>query len=74
MNTCKSCKYFTLEWSRLSAIKQGDGIGECRKHAPKGPVALGWAHQGEAGSSHAAIMSPFPFVPDDDWCGDYASR
>jgi hypothetical protein len=68
--TCGNCKFFSATMSKRSALRPEEGIGECRRYAPRGPVALGWAH-GKEGESHAAIMSAFPFVPDDDWCGEF---
>lgn len=72
---CGDCLYFTATLSKHSAMKPQPGVGECRRYAPRGPVSLGWAYTGkDAGEHHAAIMSAFPFVPQDDWCGEFKDR
>jgi hypothetical protein len=71
---CGECQYFTTVLSKNSAMRPEDGTGECRRHAPRGPVALGWVQRAKDGEHHAAIISAFPFVPDDDWCGEFLAR
>ena len=71
---CGDCKFFSAKLSAVSALRPEAGVGECRKNAPRGPVALGWAHRSGEGEAHAAIMNAFPFVPADDWCGEFAKR
>lgn len=71
---CKDCRFFTATLSRISALKPAEGVGECRRNAPRGPVVLGWGVAGKPDDYHSAIMSAFPFVPDDDWCGEFQPR
>ena len=71
---CGECKFFSRTLSKISALRPEDGVGECRRNAPRGPVALGWAQRGIDGETHAAIMNSFPFVPDDDWCGEFSAK
>ena len=53
----------------MSSVKYRDGMGECRKNAPRGPVALAWMDGDDI--RNQVIMSPFPIVPRDDWCGEF---
>lgn len=71
---CSNCRFFSTSISKVSALKYSDGIGECRRNAPRGPVALAWGGAGEPEHQHLAIMSPFPFMPDDDWCGEFSLK
>jgi hypothetical protein len=68
---CANCRFFSATISQVSALKYVDGIGECRRNAPRGPVALAWAGADEPDHQHRAVMSPFPFMPADDWCGEF---
>lgn len=70
-STCGTCSYFRAKTSRISGFKYIDGVGECRRRAPRGPLVIGWGHEGESEMAHRAVMTPFPLVPDDDWCGEY---
>jgi hypothetical protein len=49
-----------------------EGVGECRKNAPRGPVALAWTDGSDV--KNAAIISAFPMVPHDDWCGEFQPK
>jgi len=69
---CGDCRYFTSKLSTISALKPRDGVGECRRNAPRGPITMGWSGAGKPEDHHAAIMSAFPFVPEDDWCGEFS--
>ena len=69
--TCKQCRFYTARLSSISALRPKDGVGECRRNAPRGPVVLGWSVVGKPEDHHSAIMSAFPFVPEDDWCGEF---
>ena len=72
---CGVCKFYSATQSRQSALRPIEGVGECRRHAPRGPVALAWSTgTGGGGDFNSAVMSPFPFVPADDWCGDFEKR
>jgi hypothetical protein len=71
MTRCKDCRFFAVHLSRVSALKSAAGVGECRRNAPRGPVVIGWSHGGEPVAVHSAVVNPFPFVPDDDWCGEF---
>ena len=71
---CGDCKYFSATLSPLSALRPVDGFGECRRNSPRGPIALGWMQKGSDGETHAAIVNAFPFVPEDDWCGDFKAK
>jgi hypothetical protein len=71
-NSCSTCLHFCAQVSRISGLKYIEGVGECRRNAPRGPFVFGWGHQGESELAHRAVVSPFPFVPDDDWCGEYS--
>lgn len=71
---CGDCRFYTTTLSRISALRSKEGVGECRRNAPRGPITLGWGGAGEPDTQHSAIMSAFPFVPDDDWCGEYSPR
>jgi hypothetical protein len=73
MTTCATCRYWTDKMSAVSALKPADGVGECRRHAPRGPVSLGWTHT-SGDEVHRAVMSAFPFTPHDDWCGEHKLR
>lgn len=73
--TCKTCRYFRSGVSSISPVRYKDGIGECRRNAPCGPVHLTWNEaRGEDSKINVASMTPFPIVPSDDWCGDHSSR
>ena len=71
---CADCRFFCVTVSRVSALKYVDGIGECRRNAPRGPVVFAWGAAGEPEDQHRAVMSPFPFMPADDWCGEFERR
>ena len=68
---CKNCQYFAATLSRLSALRPQEGVGECRRNAPRGPAVLGWSAPGEPEHNHTAIMSPFHFTSTEDWCGQF---
>lgn len=68
--TCETCRFFTMKMSKASAFSYSAGVGECRRHAPRGPVEL------ERGTNfsqvfNVMIMTAFPPVPFDDWCGEH---
>ena len=67
--TCASCRYFRAGVSSVSPARYRDGVGECRRHAPRGPVHLAWSQNDE---THVVTLTPFPIVPADDWCGEHA--
>lgn len=67
--TCVNCRYYRAGGSSISAMKYLDGVGECRRNAPRGPVQLAWSHGTEA--MHVVTLTPFPPVPHDDWCGEH---
>lgn len=72
---CQRCAFWEPRLSRLlgeNADAVAPGIGECRRNAPRGPVALGWA--GEGHPLHSAVMSPFPLTHCEDWCGQWQSN
>lgn len=69
---CANCRYWASKQSRLAVLKYPDDVGECRRHAPRGPVVLG-AYDPK-GKTHAWLLSPFPVSPDDDWCGEWAGK
>ena len=71
---CQTCRFFSATLSDASSLRYRDGIGECRRYAPRGPLTYAWGGQGEPEHQHVAVMSPFPFVPLDDWCGDYQPK
>lgn len=71
---CGECKFYSATLSRNSALRPIEGVGECRRNAPRGPVALAWSSGTEDVNYNRAIMSAFPFVPDDDWCGEFQKR
>lgn len=68
---CADCKFWCSTLSSLSTVRYREGVGECRRHAPRGPVALAWMEGEEI--RNQAIMSAFPLVPSDDWCGEFVS-
>jgi hypothetical protein len=72
--SCGTCKFYADKLSRKSSVRYEEGVGECRRHAPRGPVSLGWSRiekPEQATETHVGIMTPFPLVPNDDWCGDF---
>ena len=70
-DTCKFCRYYSPDLSTISAVKFLPGVGECRRHAPRGPVVLAWMEGDDV--KNQAVFSAFPPVPHDDWCGDWRS-
>lgn len=66
---CSACAYYRHGVSSISAVRYKDGIGECRRNAPRGPVQLAWSRGDE--ETHIVTMTPFPLVPHDDWCGEF---
>lgn len=68
---CDQCRFYSAQVSKVSALKYVEGVGECRRNAPRGPVALAWGGAVEPEHQHRAVMSPFPFMPADDWCGEF---
>ncbi len=70
--TCGTCRFFRDGLSMLSSVRYRDGIGECRRHAPRGPLVLAWQHADDSSTRHMPIITPFPVVPADDWCGEHA--
>lgn len=70
MMKCADCRYYRSGVSSLSPIKYRDGIGECRRHAPRGPVVLA---TGQA-ETMPITLTAFPILPDDDWCGEFSPR
>jgi len=71
---CGSCRFFAAQISRISALRPIEGVGECRRNAPRGPLTIGWAGEGNPEHEHRAIISSFPLVPDDDWCGEFSPK
>lgn len=73
---CSDCRFYSVNVSSISTAKYQDGIGECRRHAPRGPLVLGWTTPSAGGDdiviTHRPIVSPYPFVPNDDWCGEFS--
>lgn len=74
MTACTTCRYFRAGVSAISPVRYKDGLGECRRHAPRGPVHMTWSHGGEGKELHVATMTPFPIVPADDWCGEHSQK
>lgn len=68
---CANCRYFRSGVSQISPVRYKEGLGECRRNAPRGPVHLTWGHEKEL---HVASMTPFPIVPADDWCGEHSAK
>lgn len=69
---CEACRYFAAKLSSLTAFKLREGVGECRRYAPRGPVTLGM-NAGKADDGlRIAVVSGFAHVPADDWCGEFA--
>lgn len=60
----------------MSAVRYKDGIGECRRHAPRGPAQLAWTMETpeKSASTHIVTLTPFPPVPHDDWCGEWQTN
>lgn len=69
---CRDCKYFSDVLSSISTVKFREGVGECRKNAPRGPFVMAWM-EGDDLKAHA-IFSAFAPVPHDDWCGEFYDR
>lgn len=69
---CEHCKFWSHALSSMSTVKYQPGVGECRRHAPRGPVALAWMEGVEI--RNQAIMSAFPPMASDDWCGEFVVR
>lgn len=74
MSTCKMCQFYTNKLSSVASFRFRDGVGECRRNAPRGPITIGWGKPGQDELENSGVMSPFPFVPDDDWCGEFQPR
>jgi hypothetical protein len=73
---CSDCRYYAAKQSSVSTLSYVEGLGECRRNAPRGPLVLGWTSPAEGTDTiaHRPIVSPFPFVPADDWCGDFEQK
>lgn len=73
---CENCRYFTMKLSKHSNVRLPEGMGECRRHAPRGPVNLAWTQDAGDGNAplHAAIISAFAPVPVDDWCAEFSPK
>lgn len=71
---CGTCRYWTDELSAVSSTRYREGVGECRRHAPRGPIVLAWQHGDDAEQADRPIITPFPIVPHDDWCGEHVQR
>lgn len=71
--SCGTCRYFAAQLSSISTVRYREGIGECRRHAPRGPLVLAWQHNDHDSGmqQHRPIITPFPLVPVDDWCGEH---
>jgi hypothetical protein len=74
MTTCIACRYFRAGVSSISPVRYKEGLGECRRYAPRGPVHMTWSHGDGDKEMHVASMTPFPIVPADDWCGDHSPK
>ena len=66
--TCETCKFWSPELSKSSALKFGPNIGECRHHSPRGPIQYHWPKRQ---TTVAYAVSAFPPTGADDWCGEY---
>lgn len=69
---CETCRYYRSGVSAISPVRCSNGMGECRRHAPREPVQLAWSRGSE--ETHIVTLSPFPLVPADDWCGEHSSK
>jgi hypothetical protein len=65
--TCGTCRWFASRLSERAAMSWGEGMGECRRYAPRGPVMV----QANAKGQVIQIASAFAPVPEDDWCGEW---
>ena len=68
--TCSNCKNWSPGFSKWSALECPEGFGECRAKAPIGPWNYG-TMPSEAGPFSTSLMSAFPMVASDDWCGEH---
>lgn len=69
--SCAICRFWRSKLSSISAVTYKDGLGECRRYAPRGPVNLAWSQSG-TDVTHAVLLAPFPITPFDDWCGEFS--
>ena len=69
---CLGCKWWNKGFSEHAAFECPDGFGECRRNAPRGPWKYAEMRVGEAPVT--AIISAFPAVAEDDWCGEFEPR
>ena len=70
-HVCETCRFWSAPVSALAVYKYAEGVGECRKHAPRGPVMHAHAKRGRP---QWLVTSPFPVTPKDDWCGEWAAK
>jgi hypothetical protein len=68
--TCKECRFFTTQQPRMSPLDLEDGVGFCRRNAPRGPVPIAWIEASKSSDTRGVIL-PFPIVSDDCWCGEF---
>ena len=66
---CERCRHWANAASEDSVVKFGDGVGECRRNAPQGPVVY---YQGSRNSrpKDLQVISGFPNTVKDEWCGE----
>lgn len=70
---CDECRFYRDGLSSMSSVRYRNGLGECRRNAPRGPVKLAWGRT-DNDDLHVVTLTPFPVVPNDDWCGEFEKR
>ena len=67
-NSCSQCRFWEQGVSCLSAFMLKEGVGECRKNAPSGPINTSFI-----GDQARVVVNAFPPTAKDDWCGEFQS-
>ena len=66
---CENCRFWATTMSKISDVNYADGVGECRRNAPQGPVMYyqgSWACR----PKDFQVISGFPNTLKDEWCGE----